>query len=174
MPEKAMQLFSKISNPNHVIFSFLFTSCSQTGTKQALDLGRKVWFEMPSAHRQNKYVLTSALNMFITCGDLSNAENLFTIMKPEVIEYGQMLKCYNNHKMPMKTINLYEKMKNEGIQGNPVIFILLVDACAQIGIKSLCQSIVSQTPLAFLTNFKLQNALIHMWVSAVSLSLVSF
>ncbi len=169
-----MQLFSKISNPDNVIFSLLFTSCSQIGTKQALDLGRKVWFEMPSVHRKNKYIVTAALNMFITCGDLSNAENLFIIMKPGINDYGQMMKCYNYQGMPMKTINLYERMKNEGIQGDLVTFILLAEACAQIGIKSLCQLIVSQIPLSLFTNLKLQSALIHMWVSAVSLSLFSF
>jgi hypothetical protein len=64
--------------------------------------------------------------------------------------------------MPMKTINSHEKMKNEGIIGNLIIFILLVNACAQIGMKSLCQSIVSEILPKFLIDLKLQNTLIHM------------
>ena len=146
MAEKAMQLFSTISNPNEIILCLLFTSCSQIGTKQALDFGRKVWSEMSLVNHRNKYIVTAALDMFANCGDVSSAENLFITMKPNVIDYGQMIKCYNNQKMPMKTINLYEKMKNEGIRGDVVIFILLADACAEIGIKSRCRSIVSQIP----------------------------
>jgi hypothetical protein len=93
MLEKAMQLYSKISNPSEIILSLLFTSCSQIGKKQALDLGRKVWFEMPSVHRKDKYIVTAALKMFITCGDLFNAEHLFMTMKLDVTDYGQMMKC---------------------------------------------------------------------------------
>jgi pentatricopeptide repeat protein len=167
MAEEGIQLFSKISNPNEMILCLLFNSCSQVATKQALDLGCKVWSEMSLVHRRNKYIVTAALNMFITFEDLSSAENLFLTMKPEVIDYGQMMKCYNNQKMPMKTINLHEKMRNEGLQGDSITFILLADACAQIGIKSRCRSIVSQIPHALLPNLQLQTALIHMWVSDV-------
>ena len=167
MPEKAMQLFSKISKPDEMILSLLLRSCVQVGTKQALDLGYKVWSEMSSVNRKNKYILTAALNMFIACGHLSSAEHLFMTMKPDVIDYGQMMKFYNNQDMPMTTINLYEQMKKEGIQGDSVTFILLVDACAQIGIKSRCRSIVSQIPPTLLANLKLQSALIHMWVNDV-------
>ena len=167
IPEKAMQLFSKISKPDEMILSLLLRSCSQVATKEAFNLGFKVWFEMSSVNRKDKYIRTAALNMFISCGHLSNAEQLFMTMKPDVVDYGQMMKFYNNQNMPMKTINLYEKMKNEGIQGDSVTFILLVDACAQIGIKSRCRSIVSQIPPKFLTNLKLQSALIHMWVGHV-------
>jgi hypothetical protein len=167
MAEEAMQLFSKISNPDETILCLLFTSCSKVGTKQALDFGRKIWSEMSLVNHRNKYIVTAALNMFITCGDVSSAENLFMTIKLDVNNYGQMMKCYNNQKMPMKTINLHEKMRNEGVQENVITFILLVDACAQIGMKSRCRSIVSQIPRALLANVQLQTSLIHMWVSDV-------
>jgi hypothetical protein len=141
MAEEAIQLFSKINNPDEIIFCLLYTSCSQVGTKQALNFGRKVWSEMSLVNHRNEYIVNTALNMFITCGDVSSAENLFITIKPSVINYGQMMKCYNNRKMPMKTINLHEKMINEGLQGDLITSLLLADACAQIGMKSRCQSI---------------------------------
>ena len=167
MAAKAIELFSKINNPNEMVLCLLFANCSQVGTKQALDFGRQIWSEMSLVNRRNKYTVNAALNMFVTYGDVFNAENLFMTMKPDVINYGQMMKCYNHQKMPMKTMNLYKKMKDEGLQGDPITFILLADACAQIGMKSYCRSIVSQIPQNVLADVRLQTSLIHMWVRSV-------
>ncbi|UJR24047.1 hypothetical protein I4U23_027012 [Adineta vaga] len=163
MSEKAIELFKKITNPNEIHLCLLFNSCAQVQTKQALDFGKKVWSQMSSIHHKNEFILTSAFDMFIKCGDLSNAENVFTKIKRVVIDYGQMMKGYNEHSMPLKTIDLYEKMKSEGIEANSITFLLLIDACAQLGIESRCRSIVKQIPSTMLNDFKLESALIHMW-----------
>ncbi|CAF1236736.1 unnamed protein product [Adineta ricciae] len=101
--------------------------------------------------------------MFIKCGDISNAEKLFDMLEHVVIDYGQMMKCYNDHRLPMKTIDLYEKMKKEGIQPDKIIFVLLIDACAQIGIESRCRTIVKQIPSSMFNDLQFQTTLIHMW-----------
>ncbi|UJR23867.1 hypothetical protein I4U23_026839 [Adineta vaga] len=163
MAEKAIELFSKITNPGEIQLCLLFSSCAHVRTKQALDFGKKVWSQMSSIHHRNKYILTSAFDMFVKCGDLENAENVFTKIKREVIDYGQMMTCYNDHSMHMKTIDLYGKMKDEDIKPNSIIFLLLIDACAQLGIESRCRSIVKHIPSTMLNDLKLQNALIHMW-----------
>ncbi|UJR24035.1 hypothetical protein I4U23_027000 [Adineta vaga] len=165
--EKAIEFFSKIFNPDEILLCLLFNSCAQVQTKQALDFGKKVWSQMSSIHHRDKYILTSAFDMFVKCGDLENAENVFAKKKRIVIDYGQMMKCYNEHSMPMKTIDLYDKMKIEGIQADSIIFLLLIDACGQLGIESRCRSIVKQIPSAMLNDFKLKNALVHMWVSNI-------
>ncbi|UJR23991.1 hypothetical protein I4U23_026957 [Adineta vaga] len=163
MADKAIELFSKITNPDGILLCLLFNSCAQVQTKQALDFGKKVWSQMSSIYHGNKYILTSAFDMFVKCGDLENAESLFAKKNLTLNDYGQMMKCYNEHIMPMKTINLYEKMKHEGIQADSISFLLLIDACAQLGIESRCRSIVKQIPSMMLNDLKLQSALIHMW-----------
>ncbi|UJR24074.1 hypothetical protein I4U23_027042 [Adineta vaga] len=163
MSEKAIELFSQTSNPDGILLCLLFNSCAHVRTKQALDFGRKIWSEMSSIHHKDKYIISSAFDMFIKCGDIVNAENLFTKKNRNVIDYGQMMKCYNDHNMPMKTINLYEKMNNEHIQAQLITFLLLIDACGQLGIESRCRSIVKQIPSTMLNDLILRNALIHMW-----------
>jgi pentatricopeptide repeat protein len=164
MSEKAIELFSKIINPNEILLCLLLNSCAQFGTTHALNFGRKVWSQMSLANHKNEYILNAAFDMFIKCGDISSAESLFAKMKCIVIDYGQMMKCFNDHSMPMKTLNLYEKMRSEGIEADSITFLLLADACAQISIESRCRSIVQQIPHAKLTDVQLQTALIHMWV----------
>jgi pentatricopeptide repeat protein len=167
MAQKAIELFSKITNPNEILLCLLLNSCAQVGTTDALNFGRKVWSQMSLANHKNVYILNAAFDMFIKCGDISSAESLFAKMKRIVIDYGQMMKCFNAHSMPMKTLNLYEKMRSEGIEADSITFLLLVDACAQIGLESRCRSIVKQIPHVILTDVQLQTALIHMWVGKI-------
>ena len=166
LAHEAIELFSTISNPDRVILIVLFNSCAQLGTPQALETGRQALTQMPSIYRTNQYILTSVLAMFIRCGDVSSAEKWFsnTENNNNVITYGQLMKCYNEEKLPMKTLGLYEKMKSEHVKPNAVICLLLIDACSQLGIEAICRSIVDKIPPAFLVNIKIKSALIDMWV----------
>ncbi|CAF1690668.1 unnamed protein product, partial [Adineta ricciae] len=53
--------------------------------------------------------------------------------------------------------------KKEGIQPDKIIFVLLIDACAQIGIESRCRTIVKQIPSSMFNDLQFQTTLIHMW-----------
>ncbi|CAF1340153.1 unnamed protein product [Adineta ricciae] len=163
MPEKAIEMFKGVNNPDRVLRGLLFNSCAQVRTAEALDVGKHVWLSMSEIERKNEYVTVGAFDMFVKCGDISNAERLFNRMKRIVITYGQMMKCYNDHDMPAKTLNLYEKMKVEDVEVNPIIFVRLLDACTKLGLESCSQSIVKQIPASMFFELQLQTALIHMW-----------
>ncbi|CAF1215326.1 unnamed protein product, partial [Didymodactylos carnosus] len=81
----------------------------------------------------------------------------------DVICYGSLMKIYNIQHEPEKTLALFERMKQEKIESNEIIFVLLMDACSEIGDLSLCQSIVSQMPQSLLTNPSIQVGLVDMW-----------
>ncbi|CAF1620630.1 unnamed protein product, partial [Adineta ricciae] len=120
MPAKAIETFKSVNNnSDKVLLSLLFNSCAQVRTAEALDFGKQVWFSMSEIHRKDEHTAVSAFDMFIKCGDIFNAEQVFDRIKRIVVNYGQMMKYYNDHRMPMKTINLYDKMKNENIAANP-------------------------------------------------------
>ncbi|CAF1554748.1 unnamed protein product, partial [Adineta ricciae] len=155
-----------VNNPDRVLRGLLFNSCAQVRTAEALDVGKHVWFSMSEIERKNEYVTVGAFDMFVKCGDISNAERLFNRMTRIVITYGQMMKCYNDHRMPLKTLNLYDKMKKENIAVNSVIFVLVIDACAEYGLESRCRLIASQIPSSMLLEPELRTTLIHMWGKA--------
>ena len=81
MPEKAIEKFKDVDDPNEILLCLLFNSCAQVWTAQASDFGKRI-----------------------------------------VVNYGQMMRYYNNHCMHVKTINLYERMKNENGAANLAIF----------------------------------------------------
>ncbi len=49
---------------------------------------------------------------------------------------------YNDKNEPEKTLNLFEQMKQTKIEPNRIIFLLIINACAQIGDLSKCESIL--------------------------------
>ena len=167
MPEKAIETFKNVNNPDEVLLGLLFNSCARVRTAEALDFGKQIWFSTSEMHRKKEYMVVTAFDMFIKCGDISNAEQVFGRMNRIVVTYGQLMKCYNDHRMHMKTIHLYEKMKNENIAANLVIFLLVIDACAELELESSCRLIASQIPSSMLSNLELQTTLIHMWVSDI-------
>ena len=75
-----------------------------------------------------------------------------------------MMKGFNINNEPLKTLNLFEKMKKESILLNEIIFLLLIDAYSQIGIISRCKTIVESVPSSMLSSPKIQTTLIDMWV----------
>lgn len=109
--------------------------------------------------------MTSALKFFVECGDVFNAKKIFSVIDHDVIDYGQMMKCFNQQKMPLETLRLYRKMKENAVQPDSITYILLIDACAQMGLQSICQSISQEIPSAFYEDHRCQTALFHMWVS---------
>ena len=168
MPKKAIDLFFQIPNPDEVIYTAYFTACAKLGNNEALVLGKKVFQQLPNKYRQLNDVLISVFDMFIKCNDIESAESLFPRLKKSVTSYGSLMKMYNINDQPEKTFALYEKMKKENIDANDVIFILLINACTQIGNRSICEWIISQIPPNVLNNSLIQSSLIDMWVSELT------
>jgi pentatricopeptide repeat protein len=164
LAQEAIELYSTIKNPDEISVVLLLNSCAQVGTSQSLDIGRQVLSKMPIVYHRNRYILNAALDMFVRSGDVYSAENWFSKVKCDAINYGQMMKCFNKEKLPLKTVKLFEKMTSEGVQPSSVNYLLLIDACSQLGMESICQKIIEQIPSEILANIQIQTALIDMWV----------
>ncbi len=72
--------------------------------------------------------------------------------------------AYNKNNQPAKTINLYQQMKNVGIEPDSIVSLVVINACAALGIFSISQLISEQISKSFMQNSYIKNALIDMWV----------
>ena len=136
-------------------------------------LGKKVFTEMPKEYLQlngKTRVHYALLNMFARCDDKENAEAIFHRSKRDVMSYGTMMKMYNQKETPEKVLSLYEQMQMEHIQPDQVIYLMMINAYAQLGDLSLCESIISRIPSAMVKNLQTQNSLIDMWVSSSTIN----
>jgi pentatricopeptide repeat protein len=121
---------------------------------------------MPEKYFQDTIMMTSALKMFLKIGDMDKAKELFTSMKSkDLVSYGAMIKGYYLNKSPLEALNLFWEMKKDGIKFDVIIYVLIVQACSQIGMIEYCRSIVGEIPEDYLKNQILQNVLIDMWAS---------
>jgi pentatricopeptide repeat protein len=103
--------------------------------------------------------------MFIKCDDVTDALLIFNRLKHRDAQaFGSLMKMFNRRQEPLKTLDLYQRMKKENIVATEMIFVLILDACAHIGHLSLAQSIANQIPKQFSSNRWINNASIDMWV----------
>ncbi|CAF1132719.1 unnamed protein product [Rotaria sordida] len=166
MANKSIDLFNEIENPDDVNFIMLFNACAQLGTHEALNLIKKVLSQIPKHFYSNFHLLTSQLDALIKCGDFSTAEILLSKMKKSVISYGNLMSGYLKTDNPEKVLDLFDRMKNDNIEPDFIIYLCLIKALSHIGDYSLSQLTVQQIPNSFLLNDRIQNTLIDMWVSS--------
>ena len=169
MHDKALDLFERIPfKLNDVIYAIVFNACAQLCDDRAKTIGKKLLNQMPKHFRNNNILLNSAIDMLMNFGDVKEAEHLFEWnKKKDIITFGAMMNGYNINDEAVKTLTLLETIKQHGIVPDLVTCVILIGACARIGIVSICQSIVAQLPLHLYDNQHIYSSLINMWASIV-------
>ncbi|CAF1590383.1 unnamed protein product, partial [Didymodactylos carnosus] len=136
--------------------------------ERGLTIGRNMLSQLSSIH--DTIVLNAALHMFMSCADTTTAEQLFNRIKTkDIASFGAMMKGYNMNNDSFKVLTLFERLIEDEIEPDIITFVLVINACAQIGMISCCRSVISRIPKQFLLDKYCQNALIDMWGKAGSL-----
>jgi pentatricopeptide repeat protein len=166
MCDKALDLFEQVPlNLDNVIYIIVLNACAQLANDRAKKVGMKLLNQMPKHLQTNDILLTSAIDMLMRFGDVTSAEHLFQmIKKKDIATYGAMMNGYNINNEPLKCLELLEEMKQHDIILDVIVSSILISACAQIGMVSICQSIVDQIPLHLYDNQRISDSLIDMWV----------
>ncbi|CAF4247198.1 unnamed protein product, partial [Rotaria sordida] len=90
---KAIDVFNKIKNPDEILVHLLFNACAHLGTNEALTLVNNVSSQMPKSSYLNTRLLTSLLDVWMKCGDVTNAELLYNKSAKKTLSmYGAMMK----------------------------------------------------------------------------------
>lgn len=100
----------------------------------------------------------------IKCGDYSSAEGLHSGINKSVESYGNLMSGFNKANNPPKTLDLFDQMKNDGIEATVITYLCVIRALSPIGDRDLCQSIIKQIPSFFLSNDQIQISLLDVWV----------
>jgi hypothetical protein len=90
---QAIELFNEIRNPDEVIIILLFNACAELGTDEALNLVKQVAEQIPKSFHSNPRLSTSLLDALMKCGDVTDAQSLFSTSSRKSSEmYGAMMK----------------------------------------------------------------------------------
>ena len=91
--QKAIDLFREVKDPDAILLNLLFNACAHLGTTEELNLAKKIYQKLPKTVHSNTYLLTSLLDVYMKCGDVSSAQQLFNkSTKKELSMYGAMMK----------------------------------------------------------------------------------
>lgn len=93
-PEKVLDRVKEMKiEPDEYILGMIFHACAQVNNDEAKNIGIKLLDKMSERFHANPILLTTALKMLMSFGDINRAEKLFQSMKmPNVFNYGVMLK----------------------------------------------------------------------------------
>ena len=80
---------------------------------------------------QDKYVASSLLNVYIRCGSLQDARQVFdALAKKSVINWNVMIGGYVQHNRGKDAMQLFHQMRQEHVQANEITYMSILKACA--------------------------------------------
>ncbi|XP_018679537.2 putative pentatricopeptide repeat-containing protein At1g56570 [Musa acuminata AAA Group] len=78
---------------------------------------------------------TSVLNMYAKCGSIDLARRCFDrIAEKDIVAWTSMVEGYAVHGLGMEALDLFYRMKEEGVRPNSVTFLSLLSACSHSGL----------------------------------------
>jgi hypothetical protein len=171
-PEKVLEIFPTMSvTAEEVAITMLFNACAKLAHTDAIQIATDVLTRMPTSFLYDNRLVNSAVYMLMEFGHVDDPERLFCqVKKPDMFIRGVMMTGYNLNDAPHKCLQLFSQITRENIPVNEVTSLLAIGACSQIGLVSICETVIDQIPLPLLKSRYLQNALIDMWVSVSSLN----
>ncbi|CAN0907038.1 Pentatricopeptide repeat-containing protein At2g20540 [Linum grandiflorum] len=133
----ALELFGQMqmagNEPDEISIVSVLPACAQLG---ALEVGR--WIHMYCDRNgllRKTNICNALMEMYAKCGCIDQARQLFDQMrKRDVISWSTMIGGLANHGKALEAINMFERMKLQGIEPNGITFLGLLSACAHAGL----------------------------------------
>ena len=84
-----------------------------------------------SRMEQDKYVASSLLSVYIGCGSLQDARQVFdALAKKSVINWNVMIGGYVQHNRGKDAMQLFHQMRQEHVQADKITYLSILKACA--------------------------------------------
>ncbi|KAJ7297813.1 hypothetical protein O6H91_Y035300 [Diphasiastrum complanatum] len=117
--------------PSIVTYVVLLKACASVA---ALEQGKQFHSEIVETGFELDAILGSTLvDMYAKCGCIENAHKVFDRMhEREVVSWNAMISGYAQQGLGKEALDLYEQMKEEGVQPDNVTYVVLLKACASI------------------------------------------
>ena len=86
---------------------------------------------MKSRMEQDKYVASSLLSVYIRCGSLQDAREVFdALAKKSVIDWTVMIGGYVQHNRGRDAMQLFHQMRQEHVQADEITYVSILKGCA--------------------------------------------
>lgn len=134
---EALWLFNEMQNssirPNEVSIVALVSACTNLGA-----LSQGTWahtYVLRNNLKLNRFVGTALIDMYAKCGCLDLACQLFDQLHArDTLCYNAIIGGLAIHGYGRRALDLYEKMKLEGLAPDDVTFMVTMCACSHVGL----------------------------------------
>ena len=129
--DEAFIMFRRMSldgiTPDEVSLASILSACSNL---QALEQGEQVHcFLVKSGLQKSLYAGSSLIDMYVKCGSIEAARNVFSCMpNRSVVSMNALIAGYVQHDFD-EAIDLFHEMQNGGLNPSEITFASLLDAC---------------------------------------------
>ncbi|KAJ3707113.1 hypothetical protein LUZ61_010818 [Rhynchospora tenuis] len=134
LTEQAISVFHEMlqegQNPNAVTLSSILSVCNAIRGKQIHG------FSVRNGLDKNILMGTSLIEMYLRCGDISNAEKVFKKLPDKsTVLYTTMLYGFGHHGLAQKALALFHSMQEEPDNSpDSAAFLAVISACRQSGL----------------------------------------
>uniref|UniRef100_A0A2N9EDY3 Pentatricopeptide repeat-containing protein n=1 Tax=Fagus sylvatica TaxID=28930 RepID=A0A2N9EDY3_FAGSY len=138
--EEALKIFSKMLvadgvKPNEGTFVTVLGACSDLA---GLSEGQQVHQMISKTVYQGcAFVVSALINMYSKCGELSTARKMFDdgmASHRDLVSWNGMIAAYGHHGCGREAIDLFNEMREFGVQPDDVTYVGLLSACSHSGL----------------------------------------
>ncbi|CAI9109122.1 OLC1v1008879C1 [Oldenlandia corymbosa var. corymbosa] len=135
--EEAISSFNSMEaageKPDIVAIIYLISACGQIG---ALETGRWIDnYSMSAGLKSDVMICNALLDMYVKCGSLRDAEELFLTMEERtIVSWTTMISGYALNGEPKKALDCFDLLLHSGLKPNSITFIAVLQACVHGGL----------------------------------------
>lgn len=133
---EALKLFS-LMQAQHVTHNFpsLISVLAVCSSLASLDHGRQIHAQLVKAlFDTDVYVGSVLITMYVKCGDLVKAKNVFDRSPTkDIVMWNSMITGYAQHGLGEEALEIFHKLSSLGIAADDVTFIGVLSACSYTG-----------------------------------------
>jgi pentatricopeptide repeat protein len=125
-----------------------------------------------SGMEQNVYVANNMLRVYIRCGKLQEARQVFDkLVRKSVVSWTIMIGGYAQRAHAMDAFELFNQMRQEGAQPNEVTYLSILKACANPAALKWGKEVHGHIRLGgFLSDMRVGTALLQMYAKCGSIT----
>lgn len=134
----ALQLFTEMQQqglkPNDRTFVGALKAC---GSVAGLDMGKQIHGQIAQAGLvvTDLFVASSLIDMYSKCGSMVDAQQVFDeLPSKDLVAWSALIAGYARQGESSVVFNLFEKMKQEGIQPEAATFLSVLSVCCHVGL----------------------------------------
>lgn len=134
-PAEVMNLYRKMNlarvKPDSSTFTVAIKACT---TLLDLKSGEEIWGNaVECGYGTDIFVSSSVLNLLVKCGKMDEAMNVFDGMRRrDVVTWSTMITGLVKSGRAGEAIDVYHRMQEEGFEGDGVVMLALIQACASV------------------------------------------